>query len=162
MKLSTADSALTNFALSLTMPCGLKLRVKQFSQNVCPNLTPLRVTSMSKLLNTTSASLFILCASLSAHAASFNCGKATTADEKAICADRVLNDKDVSMALLYDIDRHLMGMGARGSLMDDQADWLKRRRACGANIECLTSLYDQRIGALRKFIDERVATHGPF
>jgi uncharacterized protein len=117
---------------------------------------------MSKLLTTTFASLFILSAFSSAHAASFNCGEASTADEKAICADRALNDKDVSMALLYDIDRHLMGMGARGSLMDDQADWLKRRRDCGANVECLTSLYDQRIGALRKFIDERVATHGPF
>lgn len=111
---------------------------------------------------TTFASLFLLCAASSASAASFTCDKAGTADEKMICANRMLNDKDVSMALLYEIDRHLMGMGARGSLMDDQADWLKRRRAFGANVECLNSLYNQRISVLRRFIDERVATHGPF
>ena len=32
-----------------------------------------------------------------AQAASFNCDKAETADEKAICADRELNDEDVEM-----------------------------------------------------------------
>lgn len=112
--------------------------------------------------------IFILCTLLTlatvnvAHAASFDCTKANTSDEKAICVDRVLNDKDVSMALLYNIDRRFMGMGARGALMDEQADWLKRRHACGDVRGCLNPLYDERIARLRKFIDERVVTHGPF
>lgn len=107
-------------------------------------------------------SLLILAIAPASHAASFDCNKASTADEKAVCADRILNDKDVSMALLYSIDRRFMGMGARGALMDEQAAWRKHRRACGARRDCLNALYDQRIAALRKFIDERVVIHGPF
>jgi uncharacterized protein len=34
-------------------------------------------------------------------AASFNCKKAEAADEKAICADRELDDEDVEMSVLY-------------------------------------------------------------
>jgi uncharacterized protein len=113
------------------------------------------------LIFTLSSLLFFATAHV-AHAASFDCEKAATADEKAICSDRVLNDKDVTMALLYSIDRRFMGMGARGSLMDDQSSWLVSRRACGAERGCLNALYDRRIGVLRKFIDERVVTHGPF
>ena len=30
------------------------------------------------------------------------------------------------MALLYDLNKHFMAMGGRGSLMDGQADWLAR------------------------------------
>lgn len=107
-------------------------------------------------------SLLMLAATPATQAASFDCEKASSADEKAICADRALNDKDVRMALLYSIDRRFMGMGARGALMDEQADWLKQRRACGARRECLHAFYDKRIDGLRKFIDERVVTQGPF
>lgn len=106
--------------------------------------------------------LLALTATESSHAASFDCSRAVTADEKSICADRTLNDKDVRMELLYIIDRRFMGMGARGALEDEQADWLKRRQTCGAETDCLHTLYDQRIKALRKFIDERVVIHGPF
>lgn len=108
------------------------------------------------------ASLLALGFAPAGQAASFDCDKAGTADEKAVCADRALNDKDVKMGLLYDIDRHFMGMGARGALMDEQADWLKHRRACGSGHDCLNALYDQRIDSLRKFIDQRVVPHGPF
>jgi uncharacterized protein len=117
---------------------------------------------MYRSLILTISSVLILALAPIAHAASFDCEKASTSDEKAICADRGLNDKDVTMALLYSIDRRFMGMGARGALMDNQSAWLRSRRACGAGRECLNALYDQRIGVLRKFIDERVVTHGPF
>ena len=43
-------------------------------------------------------------------AVSFNCAKAETADEKAICADRQLNDDDVEMAVLYSQLKPLLGM----------------------------------------------------
>jgi uncharacterized protein len=53
-------------------------------------------------------------------------------------------------------------MGGRGSLMDDQAVWLKQRHTCGAQVSCLSKAYTQRIAMLRSFIDERVMTKGPF
>jgi uncharacterized protein len=117
---------------------------------------------MHKLFAVTLTTLLTASVTATSEAASFDCEKAGAVYEKTICADRVLNDKDVSMALLYNIDRRFMGMGARGALMDDQAEWLKRRNACGAKGDCLNALYDQRISVLRKFIDERVVTQGPF
>ncbi|WP_219268535.1 lysozyme inhibitor LprI family protein [Pseudomonas sp. Xaverov 259] len=95
-------------------------------------------------------------------AASFDCAKARAPDEIAICKNVSLNDQDVTMALLYDLNKHFMAMGGRGSLMDGQAEWLKQRHACGAKVSCLSAAYTQRIGMLRGFIDERVMTKGPF
>ena len=97
-----------------------------------------------------------------ASAASFDCAKARAPDEIAVCKHVGLNDQDVTMALLYDLNKHFMAMGARSSLMDGQGAWLKQRRACGAQVSCLTDAYTQRIGMLRRFIDEQVMTKGPF
>jgi uncharacterized protein len=47
-----------------------------------------------------------------AAAASFDCSKAETADEKAVCADRQLNDEDVEMAVLYTQLKPLLGIRA--------------------------------------------------
>jgi uncharacterized protein len=54
-------------------------------------------------------------------AASFDCSKAETTDEKAICANPQLNDADVEMSVLYTQLKPLLGMGARGDLEDEQA-----------------------------------------
>jgi uncharacterized protein len=97
-----------------------------------------------------------------AMAASFDCARAAKPDERAICQDRALNDRDVTMAVLYGLDRKFLAMGGRGLLMDEQAAWLRSRHACGANRACLARVYDRRIANLRRFIDTRVATHGPF
>ena len=96
-----------------------------------------------------------------AGAASFNCAKAKTLDEKTICAERSLNDQDVRMALMLDISRHFVAMGRRGQLDDEQTDWLRGRKACGANKQCLATAYAHRIERLQGVIDE-VAHHGPF
>ena len=98
---------------------------------------------------------------LSAHAAGFDCAKARAADEKAICADRGLNDKDVKMSILYEIDGHLVAMGRRGAIHDEQVAWLSARKACGGARACLNAAYDRRIVALQSVLDE-VYTHGPF
>ncbi|MBU4436185.1 MAG: DUF1311 domain-containing protein [Alphaproteobacteria bacterium] len=97
----------------------------------------------------------------SAGAASFDCKKARAPDEKAICAERALNDKDVRMDVLYDVNKHTMGMGARGALQDQQRDWLRDRHSCGRNKACLNRAYDQRLADLEKSL-ERVYTNGPF
>ena len=100
-------------------------------------------------------------AASAAQAASFDCGKARKADEKAVCADRSLNDKDVKMSVLYDINRHTLAMGGRGAMMDAQHDWLAERRRCGGQRACLTRVYDRRLGELERSM-ERIYTHGPF
>ena len=94
-------------------------------------------------------------------AASFDCAKAETADEKAICADRQLNDADVEMAVLYTQLKPLLGMGARGDLDDEQIAWLKRRAACGEDRACLSKAYQECLRQLRGGFDA-LAKRGPF
>jgi uncharacterized protein len=96
-----------------------------------------------------------------AAAASFDCAKARKADEKAICANRDLNDQDVRVDQLYGITRHLVPMGGRGAIMDDQRAWLTKRGSCGANRTCLVRSYDQRLRQLNTVMD-RVYSQGPF
>jgi uncharacterized protein len=97
-----------------------------------------------------------------ANAASFDCSAAHSPDERAVCTSRALNDRDVTMSVLYALDRKFLAMGGRGALMDQQHAWLVRRRACGADRSCLLRLYDRRIADLRSIIDRQVVTQGPF
>ncbi|CAN5322242.1 hypothetical protein BH10PSE4_BH10PSE4_24670 [soil metagenome] len=96
-----------------------------------------------------------------ASAASFNCAKARAADEKAICGNLALNDKDVRMSVLYDINRHTLAMGGRGALEDAQRQWLRDRKTCGANRACLNRAYDRRLSDLDRSM-ERIYSNGPF
>ncbi|HRD27956.1 MAG TPA: hypothetical protein PLO65_06620 [Caulobacter sp.] len=97
-----------------------------------------------------------------AGAASFNCARAATPDERAICDDRALNDQDVRMALLYDIVRRLVPMGSRGAIMDEQSRWLRQRRTCGPDRACLSRSYATRIARLNRVLETRVYPNGPF
>lgn len=97
-----------------------------------------------------------------ASAASFDCNRARTPDEKAICADRALNDQDVRMDQLYDIVRHLVPMGTRGAIMDEQSRWLRARHTCGANRACIGRAYVKRIAQLNRVLETRVYPNGPF
>lgn len=95
-------------------------------------------------------------------AASFDCTKARATDEKAVCTNLPLNDMDVTMALLFNLDKRFLPMGGRDALIDQQKAWLVSRKACGSNVACLTDLYQQRIRALQQIIETRVVTRGPF
>jgi uncharacterized protein len=117
---------------------------------------------LHKTLLSTLFGLSALIIGHAAHAASFDCDRAKAADEKAVCANRALNDMDVSMALLYKLDRRFLPMGGRGALIDEQQAWLKTRGKCAADVKCLTDVYQQRIQALQQIIDTRVVTQGPF
>ena len=80
-----------------------------------------------------------------AEAASFDCEKADlAADERAICDNRDLNDADVRMVTTFDLLSGLLAMGARGSMQDGQVAWLDKRQACGADLACLRSAYQER------------------
>lgn len=92
--------------------------------------------------------VLLLLMSGTASAASFSCGSVTARDEKAICADRELSEKDVRMAITYSMLREVMLMGGRGALQQEQTAWLQKRRACGNNTVCLSHVYDERIDAL--------------
>ena len=96
-----------------------------------------------------------------ASAASFDCAKARAPDEKAVCANLSLNDKDVKLSVLYDINRHTMAMGGRGALEDAQRQWLRDRKTCGANRACLNRSYDKRLDDLDQST-QRIYRAGPF
>ena len=112
-------------------------------------------------LSTLGLALALICVAGAASAASFDCRKARTADEKAICAERSLNDKDVRMNELYGINKRTLAMGGRGALMDQQQEWLRNRRTCGGNKACLNRAYDRRLADLEKSM-ERIYSNGPF
>ena len=90
-----------------------------------------------------------------AGAASFDCSKARAPDEIAICDNPALSALDSEMGGLwfaYSQIPFLMGMS--GNRQDEARAFLETRAACGANVSCLTSAYQQRIAALREGITE--------
>ena len=106
----------------------------------------------------------ILCAiflSVPAKAASFNCANARAADERAVCASRVLSEMDVEMAVRYQTLAGLVAMGTRGDMGDAQRDFLKARGQCQADNACLTALYRARIAKLKSEYDA-LKSRGPF
>ncbi|MEA3087535.1 MAG: hypothetical protein QOC89_5232 [Paraburkholderia sp.] len=102
-----------------------------------------------------------LLGSVSSFAASFDCNRARLPDEKAICASRHLSERDVEMAVRYQMLTGLVAMGTRGDMQDEQQAWLKTRQACGGNQACLDTAYRNRIQRLK---DEyaTLASRAPF
>ena len=97
--------------------------------------------------------LAIAGATAPAHAASFDCNKARTPDEFAICGNPSLSLLDTEMgALWFSYSRIPMMMGSNGARHDDAQQFLKDRGQCGRNVACLTSLYTRRNADLRKGI----------
>ena len=99
------------------------------------------------------AFLALLLGAGAARAASFPCERARAPDERAVCADRALNDQDVRVAVMYDFLRGLHAMGGRGAIIDDQRAWLAQRRRCGADRRCLSAAYARRVASLRRDYD---------
>ena len=71
---------------------------------------------------------------------SFDCARAATATEKAICANPTLAAADREMAQLYK---------AASGQRDAQRAFLRRRNACGGDDGCLGDAYVARIAQLR-------------
>jgi uncharacterized protein len=103
---------------------------------------------------------FILTAS-AAGAASFDCEKATAPDEKAICADRGLNDADVKMTTMLEMELRLVAMGERDTLRSTQKSWLGRRSTCKGDVSCLGAAYELRLKDLQKVFSD-IVSRGPF
>ena len=82
---------------------------------------------------------------LTTFAASFDCTKASTAGEKAICADPELSKLDEQLAKAY---KRALQKGPRAKVQVDQRAWLKEQRDCGADRFCLEGKYNIRIAQL--------------
>lgn len=79
--------------------------------------------------------------------ASFACGKARSAVERAICASPTLAGYDRSVAAAY---RRALGLAGddAGAVKQAQLEWLRSRDACGANAECLGQSMRERVEQL--------------
>jgi uncharacterized protein len=78
----------------------------------------------------------------SAHAASFDCTKATTPDEKAVCADQRLSDLDGVVSNAFKQARQAANNpGDQPALTAVARGFLKERRACGADRSCIFGGY---------------------
>jgi uncharacterized protein len=105
----------------------------------------------------------------SAEMASFDCAKAASPAEAAICREPSLGAKDIRMAayfqILEDAAPAWSGMAYRefrDSERQRQADWIaKERDPCAADLACLQQAYDRRIAELTSTIAKNLAvTYG--
>lgn len=83
-----------------------------------------------------------------AHAASFDCRKASTWVEKAVCDDAELGALDEALANNYNgMLASNLGDGGRQHLRQEQRDWLKQRNACRSS-DCLRQVYRERVDSV--------------
>ena len=88
-----------------------------------------------------------------AQAASFDCARATRADEIAVCRNPSLSALDSEMGgLWFAYARVPMLMGGNGARRDAAQAFLARRAACGRDLACLTAAYRARIEELHRDI----------
>lgn len=82
--------------------------------------------------------------------ASFDCRKAGTATETAVCSDIPLARLDRALADAYAQALSWAGDDAEKTrIRDAQRTWIAERNACGGDIGCLSSAYEARLKALR-------------
>ncbi len=90
-----------------------------------------------------------------ANAQSYDCRRAVTPDEIAICEDPLLGELDVIQADFYRRLRHYTenfdnAMGLQAQLRDEARAFLSRRASCGADHVCIETAYRARIRELLK------------
>jgi uncharacterized protein YecT (DUF1311 family) len=100
--------------------------------------------------------IWLACAVRPAVAVSFDCGKATTNVERAICADPVLSQLDDDLQRIFHASRASLSDQYGSALIADQKNWIvERNRACGAAapdaVACLRKSYEDRIKAVSVF-----------
>jgi uncharacterized protein len=84
--------------------------------------------------------------SITAQAASFDCGKAATKVEKLICSDSSIGELDDEMSTAY--QWALMRVKDKQQVIKAQRTWLKTRDACGEDSACLWDAFPPRIREL--------------
>ncbi len=81
-----------------------------------------------------------------AHAAGFDCAKAASPTEKAICADAGLSKLDGQLAAAW--KAALTKGGDTAVLKTAQRKWLKQRDQCGGDAACVGDRYRERLASL--------------
>ena len=81
-----------------------------------------------------------------ASAASFDCTKATTPQEKAVCGSTTLSALDEKLADAYKNARTASQDPAK--LKSEQVEWIKEARKCQSDTSCIERLYTARINEL--------------
>jgi len=82
-------------------------------------------------------------------APSFNCKKATTAAEEAICANDTLTRQDRKLGEIWRSFIDASNNDAfKSRLRQDQALWVKLRDKCQNDVDCISSAYQQRLAVL--------------
>ncbi|MEO8019622.1 MAG: hypothetical protein ABI769_17565 [Pseudomonadota bacterium] len=87
------------------------------------------------------------CSATVAHAASFDCARAETATEKAICASPRVSDLDEYLGRYYRAARAALGNGG-ACLAPNQRDWLRSVRNACKDAACLERVYLSRLAEL--------------
>jgi uncharacterized protein YecT (DUF1311 family) len=106
-------------------------------------------------------SLTLLLMSLQAGAASFDCNKAATPPEKAICTNAETGRLDERLARLYAIALELLS-GSKQTLKQEQLAWLKSRNSrCGGDNDCLDRAYHERIMLLEEQLGSFLRRQAP-
>jgi uncharacterized protein len=102
----------------------------------------------------------LLLVSAASQAQSFDCQKAGTPTEHAICNSRALSNLDMKMGTLYGVAQEVpMLMGESGDQQDEAHAFIMKRNACGADVSCLTDAYQARITVLETFIDNAMSAY---
>ena len=113
-----------------------------------------RSIGMKRLTKIMTATMFACSIPTFAAAASFNCAKASTANEIAICSDDELSTLDEALAAIYKQARSSVSDAKR--LKTEQVNWIKSLGTCNGNVDCLISAYDTRILIL-DYLDGTIA-----
>ena len=99
--------------------------------------------------------------SLHVGAASFDCTRASTATEKAICASTATGQLDERLADTYRAALSVLPE-TREELKKEQLSWLRSRDAlCGGDNRCLDRSYHERIRLLEERIANRLRQNPP-
>jgi uncharacterized protein len=98
----------------------------------------------------------VLVFSLQAYGASFDCGKAKTLVEQAICSDKQLSILDELLMTSY--NKALANSPDPSTLKTTQREWLKSERDSCKDVGCLKQAYTLRLSALNEPI---VSTQKP-
>ncbi|WP_018015927.1 lysozyme inhibitor LprI family protein [Teredinibacter turnerae] len=86
------------------------------------------------------------------HSAGFNCAKASTKDEHAICGNHKLSELDMELSILYRAIPRKEGIKA------EQIEWIKSRRQCLDDIDCIEASYKARIDVLKAVLHAQAST----
>ena len=88
---------------------------------------------------------------LAAQAASYDCTRASTAAEIAVCSNPSLNRMDEDLAVLYRSVLNRLPPRRAEMVRDDQRSWLIARDSCGADVRCLRARYQERQSRLSEY-----------